>query len=127
MGSIERRIEALEAAFGAKDAADTGEGVKLIGDFERRALEAMASVKRGNLNPEPHRYSLEKLRGESPVTVVAHVAALAALEHEDEEGARELLADLERERDLDPARHERLLEIFAAIIESARQSREEPV
>ncbi len=119
--SIERRIEALEAAFGAKDAADTGARVKLVGDFERRALEAMARIKRGDLNPEQYRYSIEKLRGESPVTVVAHVAALAALEHEDEDEAREILADLERERDLDPALNEKLLEMFADIMRLARR------
>ncbi len=127
MGSIEKRIEALEAAFGAKDAPDTGERERLVDAFSRRALEAMASIRRAPIDEEPYRYNVEKLRGESPVTVAAHVAALAALEHEDEDEAREILADLERERDLDPARHERLLEVFARITEAARLRREDAV
>ncbi len=119
--SIARRIEALEAAFALTQQADTGERERLVSAFERRALEAMASVKRGDLDPEPYRYNVEKLRGESPMTVTAYVAALCALEHEDEDEAREILADLERERDLDPTPLEKLLEMFADLMRLARR------
>jgi hypothetical protein len=60
---------------------------------------------------------VEKRRGESPVTVAAHVAAFADLGHEDE--AREILADLERERGLDPSLQEGLIEAFAALARGA--------
>ena len=120
MASIERRIEALEAAH-AGPAASGGGREKLAGVFSRRALDAMASIRRAPIDEEPWRYNVEKLRGESPVTVAAHVAALAGLGHEDEEEAREILAGMEAERGLDPRRHERLLEVFARIVEGARR------
>jgi hypothetical protein len=120
VASIERRIEVLEAAYAGPAASGTGEREKLVSDFARRALDAMASIRRAPIDAERWRYGVEKLRGESPMTVLAHVAALSALEHEDEEEARELLAGMERERGLDRARHERLLEVFARIVEGAR-------
>jgi hypothetical protein len=115
VASLERRIEALERAYAGPAARGTGEREKLVGVFCRRALDAMASIRRAPIDEERYRYSVEKLRGEAPVTVLAHVAALAHLGHEDE--AREILEDLEQDRDLDPARHERLLEVFARIVE----------
>ena len=53
----------------------------------------MAHVRRAPIDAERWRYSLEGLRDESPVTVAAHVAALATLRHPDEGGAREILAE----------------------------------
>ena len=121
MASIERRIEALEAAYAEPAADGTGGRERLVSDFSRRALDAMAKIRRAPIDPEPWRYGVEKLRGESPMTVLAHVAALSALEHEDEREARGLLESMERERGLDPSRHERLLEVFARIVEGARR------
>lgn len=109
-----RRLEALEAAYAG---VSTGENVRerLVSDFARRALEAIAHIRRAPIDDERWRYEVEKLRGESPMTVLAHVAALRALGHEDEGEAREILAQLQRERDLDRGRHEGLLEAFAAL------------
>ncbi len=129
MANIEKRIEALEAAFAQKPPADSAAGARerLVREFNSRALNAMASIKRAPINPEQYRYSIEKLRGASPIVVAAHVAVLAALEHEDEDEARVILADLERERDLDPALHEKLLEMIARLTEAAHKSREDAV
>jgi hypothetical protein len=119
VGSLERRIEALEAAYAGPPARGTGERTKLVGDFARRALDAIAHIRRAPIDAEGWRYSVEKLRGESPMTVLAHVAALSALGHEDEGESREILVGMERERGLDPSRHERLLELFAGIVEAS--------
>ena len=107
-------MEVLEAAYAG---AATGDGVreKLLSEFARRALEATAHIRRAPIDEERWRYEVGKLRGESPMTVLAHVAALRALGHEDEGEAREILAQLQRERDLDRGRHEGLLEAFAAL------------
>ena len=118
MAGIERRIEALEAQFAASSeaAASTGERERLLKKFAYRALDAMARIRRAPIDEEPYRYSVEKLRGESPVTVAAHVAALAHLEHEDEAAARAILEEKARERDLSPARHEKLIDAFAVLV-----------
>lgn len=125
MGSLGRRIEALEASLACSEAEPAGgvspERELLAREFMRRSLEALASIRRAPIDPEPHRYSARKLRGQSPVTVVAHVAALAHLEHEDEDEARRILAELVEERGLDPAPHEKLIGMFARFAERARE------
>jgi hypothetical protein len=111
----------LEATYAAPAASGTGGQERAVSEFARRALDALAHIRRAPIDEERWRYSVEKLRGESPVTVLAHIAALRALGHEDEGEARKILAGLEAERDLDRGRHERLLEAFARIAEGARR------
>ncbi len=125
--SIEKRIEALEAAHARSADTSSGAGEHLGFDFAKRALDALARIRRAPIDAEWWRYRVEKLEGESPVTVAAHVAALAALDHPDEEAAREILADLERERGLDPDRHEKLISGFAVLVGRARQRDEDGV
>jgi hypothetical protein len=117
VASLERRIEALERAYAGPAARGTGEREKLVGVFCRRALDAMASIRRAPIDGGATATPSRSCGVRPPVTVLAHVAALAHLGHEDE--AREILEDLEQDRDLDPARHERLLEVFARIVEGA--------
>jgi hypothetical protein len=113
-----RRLEALEAAYAG---AATGDDVRerLVDEFCRRTLGAMAHIRRAPIDEERWRYRVEKLRGEAPVTVLAHIAALRALSHEDEGEARKILAGMEQGRDLGRGRHEALLEAFAWIAEGA--------
>lgn len=122
MGSIERRIEALEASFaGSASPGGAGARERLVEDFARRTLDAMAHVRRGPVDAPPWAYDVEGLRAESPVTVAAYVAALAALGHEDEGEAREILEDLESSRGLDPARHGALIDAFAGLVEQLEE------
>ena len=44
------------------------------------------------------RYEVEKLKDREPFAIAYHVAALAHLEHSDEERAREILEEVEAER-----------------------------
>ena len=119
MGSIRRRLDRLEEKSGyqrtplAGSQPDPGaERERVVDEFINRALEAMASIKRGDVDPDPCRYSLQKLEGEGPMTVAAHVAALAWLEHEDEAGAHEILSDKMRQRGLAPVPLEMLIDTF---------------
>ena len=54
-----------------------------------------------------------------------HAAALAALGHEDEDEAREILARKAEERGVRLETMEKLIDGFAAFVEMARQRREE--
>ena len=93
--SIRGRLEKLEGLVAEQRELGTG-GAKgrLLEDFFRRALDAVAHVRRAPIDAERWRYTLEGLRDEAPVTVAAYVAALTNLRHPDEAGARGLLAEL---------------------------------
>lgn len=99
-GNVRGRLEKLEGLVAEQRELRTG-GAKgrLLEDFFRRSLDAMAHVRRADVDAERWRYSLEKLGDEAPATVAAYVAALATLRHPDEGGAREILAGLEDEGD----------------------------
>jgi len=92
-GNVRGRLGRLEDLVAEQRELGTGGSRgRLREDFFRRALDAMAHVRRAPIDAERWRYSLEGLRDEPPVTVAAYVAALATLSHPDEGGARELLA-----------------------------------
>ena len=93
--SVRRRLEKLEGLLAEQRELRTG-GAKgrLLEDFFRRALDAVAHVRRAPVDAERWRYTLEGLRNEAPVTVAAYAAALANLRHPDEAGARGILAGL---------------------------------
>jgi hypothetical protein len=101
-GNIHGRLEKLEAAT-PQEPDEAEDRKKLLSEFFRQALDAMAHIRRESIDEERWRYDLEKLRDEPPATVAAYVAALAPLRHPDEDEARDLLADLADERQIDPA------------------------
>lgn len=126
MGSIEKRLAALEAAHARASApADHSRKERLMDDFIGRTLDAMASIKRAPIDPENVRYTCARLRGLGPLPIATHVAALAALAHEDEDEAREILAQRAEERGVRLETIEKLIDGFAAFVEMARQRGEE--
>ncbi len=128
MGSIEKRISDLEAAHARTAApADHSRKERVIDDFIGRTLDAMASIKRAPIDHEDVRYTCARLRGLGPLPVAAYVAALAALGHEDEDEAREILAQRVEERGVSLETMEKLIDGFAAFVEMARQRREDGV
>lgn len=129
MGSIEKRISELEAAHArasaSEAAADHSRKERVIDDFIGRTLDAMASIKRAPIDHENVRYTCARLRGLGPLPIATHVAALAALAHEDEDEAREILARKAEERGVRLETMEKLIDGFAAFVEMARQRRED--
>ena len=89
MGSIGKRIEDLERlVHPVEEASDVRRR-----EFLTRALDALAHVKRSSIDSEQWRYSVERLRDESPAAVAAYVCALRDQGHEDEALAREILEE----------------------------------
>lgn len=116
MGSIERRIESLEQRIGPLE--ETGDAERR--QFLWRALDAMAHLKRSSIDPVKWRYSVEKLRQESPATVAAYLCVLRDQEHEDEARAREILEQRAKDESVDLASLEKLMDAFAALASRAR-------
>jgi uncharacterized protein YhdP len=114
--SIKRRIEDLERLLRATE--ETGDAERR--EFLWRALDAMAHVKRSSIDPDQWRYSVEKLRQESPSTVAAYVCVLCDQEHEDEALAREILEQRAKDESVDLAALEKLMDAFAALASRAR-------
>ena len=102
-GNIYTRLEKLESSsvLAARRNDPTVVREKLLWDFSVRALNAMAHVRRAPIDDPRWRYSLDGLRDESPIALAAYVAALTALRHPDEDKARELLATVAVEREVD--------------------------
>src|SRR5215210_7976706 len=91
---LEEKRKALrsssEAIGGGRKASD-----RLARKFMSGMLTAMAGIRRAPL--DRHRgwgYSLSKLRNGSPFSIACHLAPLRALEHPDEDEAREILDEL---------------------------------
>ncbi len=123
MGSIERRIEALEALYHTSTAPEGGAHRReLVSRAWRQTLDAMARIRRAPIDPPHLRYEVSKLRGESPFTIACHVAALAHLGHEDEEEARRILEEVEDGRGLDG---ESLHRVADGMVEALDRMREE--
>ena len=80
----------------------------------------MARIRREGFDKPPWGYAVEKLRDLEAWGVAAHVAALAKLEHPDEDEAREILDEALEGQDHTELR--RLMEIFAAEIPYRRVS-----
>jgi hypothetical protein len=121
VASIERRIEVLEGLIQPpappKEEADRRQHVH---EFLRRALDAMAHVKRSSIDPEQWRYSVEKLRQQSPATVAAYVCVLRDQEHEDEARAREILEQRATDEGVELAALEKLMDAFADLASRVR-------
>jgi len=121
MGSIVKRIENLERLVRPSEEADDADRRRLVREFLRRALDALAHVKRSSIDPEQWRYSVEKLREESPATVAAYLCALRDHGHEDEARAREILEEKAVEAEgVDLATLGKLMDAYAALASRAR-------
>ena|SRR3712207_1888636 len=66
-----------------------------------QTLDAMAHIRRAPIDRPEWRYEVEKLKDRGPFAIACHVAALAHLEHSDEERAREILEEVEAERGIE--------------------------
>ena len=95
MASIERRLRDLEAVYAhsprGPEAGGGGSGGtrELVGGV----LVAIAHVRRAPIDHPPHGYEIQELRACEPWALAQYVAALTILRHEDEDKARELLAE----------------------------------
>jgi hypothetical protein len=120
-GSIYSRLEKLEASPILSDRNDPATARKrLLWDFTGRALDAMAHVRRARIDDPRWRYTLDGLRNESPMALAAYVAALTALRHPDEDEARELLATVAVEREVDAQELWEYVDGFAQFASFAR-------
>jgi uncharacterized protein YhdP len=117
MGGIVKRIESLEQRIRPLEETAAEANRR---QFLWRALDAMAHVKRSSIDPEQWRYSVEKLRQQSPETVAAYVCVLRDQEHQDEARAREILEQRARDESVEMAELEMLMEAFAALASRAR-------
>jgi hypothetical protein len=112
VGDIEKRLDDLERRF-ANEAEETSPEEKRQWKFTVDALDAMAHVRREEIDSPPWRYTLAKLRDFDPFQVAAYAAALTTLGHPDEADAREILDEALEGQDDTELR--RLMEIFAEI------------
>src|SRR5215208_1504439 len=121
MVSLGNRLSRLEdLAQGILVETDDANRRQHVHEFLRRALDAMAHVKRSSIDPEQWRYSVEKVREESPATVAAYVCVLRDQNHEDEVRAREILEQRAKDESVDLASLEKLMDAFAALASRAR-------
>jgi uncharacterized protein YhdP len=116
MAGIERRIESLEQRI--RPLEEAGDANRR--QFLWRALDAMAHIKRSSIDPVKWRYSVEKLRQQSPATVAAYLCVLRDQEHEDEARAREILEQRAKDECVDLAALEKLMDAFAGLASRAR-------
>jgi hypothetical protein len=120
MGSLDKRIELLEQRIRPLEEASDANRRQHVHEFLRRALDAMAHVKRSSIDPEQWRYSVERLRGESPATVASYVSVLRDREHEDEARAREILEERAKDEGVELASLEKLMDAFADLASRVR-------
>ena len=117
MGGIVKRIESLEQRIRPLEETAAEADRR---QFLWRALDAMAHVKRSSIDPVKWRYSVEKLRQQSPATVAAYVCVLRDQEHEDEARARKILEQRAKDESVEMAALEKLMDAFAALASRAR-------
>jgi hypothetical protein len=120
MGSLDKRIELLEQRIRPLEEASDANRRQHVHEFLRRALDAMAHVKRSSIDLEQWRYSVEKLRQQSPATVGAYVCVLRDQEHQDEARAREILEQRAEDESVEMTDLEMLMEAFAALASRAQ-------
>ena len=117
MGGIVKRIESLEQRIRPLEETAAEADRR---QFLWRALDAMAHVKRSSIDPVKWRYSVEKLRQQSPATVAAYVCVLRDQGHEDEARARKILEQRAKDESVEMAALEKLMDAFAALASRAR-------
>ncbi len=120
MGSLERRIEALEGRLGAEDAAPSGERDDLTRKVWQLTLDAYAHIRRAPIDDEGVRYEVGRLRAQSPLSIACHIIALTNLGHEDEEEARRILTEMEAERGLEDSPLWQMIDEMVAAMEQTR-------
>jgi len=106
VASIEKRIEALEDCYRTSEAGQRATTASREHEELRRrvwssTLNAVAWIRRAPVDPPQWRYEVGKLRDKRPFAIATHVAALAILEHSDEDEARRILAEVEAERGIE--------------------------
>ena len=126
MGSIEKRIEALEECYrtseaGQRAATATREREELRRRVWSSTLNAVAWIRRAPVDPPQWRYEVGKLRDKSPFAIATHVAALAALEHPDEDEARLILAEAEAERGIEDSPLWKMIDNMVAAMERTEE------
>ena len=126
MGSLDRRIEALEKLYAQstaeeRSAAERGRK-ELVSKAMHGTLDAMAHIRRAPIDREPWRYEVEKLKDRGPFAIACHVAALAHLEHPDVQRAREILEEVEAERGIEDSP---LWAMIYSLVDSLNRMREE--
>ena len=94
MASLERRLRNLEAVYAH---SPRGPRDSYAREFVSGVLAAIAHVRRAPIDHPPHGYEIQKLRAREPWALAQYVAALTILRHDDEDEAREILAETEAE------------------------------
>jgi hypothetical protein len=122
VGSIEKRIEALEECYrtseaGQRAATATREREELRRRVWSSTLNAVAWIRRAPVDPPQWRYGVGKLRDKSPFAIATHIAALATLEHPDEDEARRILVEVEAERSIEDSPMWEMIEGVTAAME----------
>jgi len=90
VASIERRLRDLEAVYAHSPRRPSDTNAR---EFVSGVLRAIAHVRRAPIDHPPHGYEIQKLRARELWALAQYVAALTILRHEDEDEARELLAE----------------------------------
>jgi hypothetical protein len=98
LGSLEKRLEALEAKYPdrsrkARGQQGGGHKERLAKKFVGVALSAISHIRREVIDLPQFRYRLDMLHEFSTFKCAAYVAALASLGHEDEAEARAILLE----------------------------------
>jgi len=88
--SLERRLRDLETVYAHSPRGPSDTNAR---EFVSGVLRAIAHVRRAPIDHPPHGYEIQKLRAREPFSLAQYVAALTILRHEDEDEARELLAE----------------------------------
>ena len=122
MASIEKRIEALEECYRTSEAGQrattaTREREELRRRVWSSTLNAVAWIRRAPVDPPRWRYEVGKLKNKSPFAIACHIIALTALEHEDEEEARLILAEAEAERGIEDSPLWKMIDNMVAAME----------
>ena len=117
-GNIYSRLAKLEASplLAARHAGETTRE-RLLWNFNVRALDAMAHVRRARIDDPRWRYTLDGLRDKAPFALAAYVAALTALRHPDEGEASELLATVAVEQQVEAQALWKCVDSFARFAE----------
>jgi hypothetical protein len=126
MGSLEKRLEALEESYrtseaGQRAATATREREELRRKVWSSTLNAVAWIRRAPVDSPQWGYEVGKLRDESPFAIATHVAALATLEHPDEDEARRILAEVEAERGIEDSPLWEMIESVVAAMDRMRE------
>jgi hypothetical protein len=90
VASLERRLRDLEAFYAHSPRGPSNTNAR---EFVSDVLAAIAHVRRAPIDHPPHGYEIQKLRAREPWALAQYVVALTILRHEDEDEAREILAE----------------------------------